>query len=192
MPAPGLRSTNGNPASAPYSNGPYTWTFENSSTNASSSFEPLLFSTTMTGVGGVGGRVRAFMTTNVALGGWSNAFKAEVTYGASGKTAGLGSALVAEMTLSAGTVDGNYAPLEIELNLGSGASLGTKTAMQYMSVNGADLATFNAGGYLMNLQGLTAATGELFQANTAADATHALKILIGSTDYFIMLTNASA
>lgn len=192
MAAPGLRGKDGNPASPPYSNGPYVWTFNNASTSASSSYEPLLISTTMTGVGGVGGRVRAFMTTNVALGGWSNAFKAEVTYGASGKTTGLGSALVAEMTLSAGTVDGNYAPLEIELNLGSGASLGTKTSLQYMSVNGTDASSFDTGGYIMNIQGLTGASGKVFQPNTAADATHALRILIGSTDYYLMLTNAAA
>jgi hypothetical protein len=206
-----------NPAAPPYKNGPYSWdqnisygssgspipiTSEsvkqfaqyvtNSSTSAGTSFEPALFHTTMTGAAQVGGRVRAFMTTNVALGSWSNAFKAEVTYGASGKTAGLGSALVAEMTLSAGTVDGNYAPFEIELNLGSSASIGTKTSLQYMSVNGADASTFDTGGYIMNIQGLTVASGKVFQVNTAADATHALRILIGSTDYFIMLTDSGA
>lgn len=217
MVADGLRGENEQPAAPPYSNGPYVWNQKmsygtsavpvqftsesdkqfqvhttNSSTSGSTSFEPVLFSTTLTGAGQVGGRVRAFMTTNVALGGWSNAFKAEVTYGASGRTAGLGSALLAEMTLSAGTTAGNYAPLEIELNVPSSASLGTKTALQYMSVNGADASTFDTSGYIMNVQGLTVASGKAFQVNTATAATHALRILIGATDYFIMLTDTGA
>ncbi len=163
-----------------------------SSTSADTSYEPVLFSTTLTGVGQVGGRVRSFMTTNVALGSWSNALKAEVTYGATGKTTGLGSALVAEMTLSAGTTEGTYAPLEVELNLGSNSPIGTSTALQYMSVNGTATA-FLAGGYLFNLQGLgSATTGKIFQANTAAAASHALRILIGSTPYYIMLTSTGA
>jgi hypothetical protein len=162
-------------------------------TNASTSYEPGLFYTTMSGAGQVGGRYRFFMTTNVALGGWSNALKAEVTYGASGSTTGLGSAFVAEMTLSAGTSSGTYAPVEVELNLGASASTGTATSLFYCSVNGTAADTFQDNGYLFNLQGLgSATTGEIFQANTAADATHALKILIGATPYYIMLTNQGA
>jgi hypothetical protein len=164
-----------------------------SDTDTDTSYEPALFSTTLTGAGQVGGRVRAYMTTNVALGAWSNALKAEVTYGASGSTTGLGSALVAEMTLSAGTTSGTYAPLEIELNLGSGASTGTESSLAYFSVNGADIATFQGAGYLFSVNGLGAATtGELFQANTATAASHALRISIGGVDYFIMLTDTGA
>lgn len=164
-----------------------------STTNGSTSFEPVLFSTTMTGAGQVGGRVRAYMTTNVALGGWSNAFKAEVTYGASGSTTGLGSALLGEMTLSAGTTSGNYAPLELELNVASGDSLGTRTAMQYLSVNGTGVATFDTNGYILNIQGISAAaSGKVFQANTATAATHALRIRVLGTDYFMMLTSTGA
>jgi len=164
----------------------------NNTTDASTSFEPGLFYTTMSGAGQVGGRYRFFMTTNVALGGWANALKAEVTFGASGSVTGLGSALLAEMTLSAGTTSGTYAPVEIELNLGSGAAIGTKTSLAYMSVNGADKATFDTSGYIFSINGLTAATGKVFQANTAAAATHALRIDIGGVDYFIMLTNTGA
>jgi len=61
------------------------------SENAGTSFEPVLFSTTLTGAGQVGGRVRAYMETNVALGGWANALKAEVSFGASGYVTGLAS-----------------------------------------------------------------------------------------------------
>lgn len=161
-----------------------------SSTSASTSAEPVLFYTTMTGAAGVGGRVRAFMTTNVALGAWSNAFKGEVTYGASGRTTGLGSAICAEMTLSAGTSSGTYAPLEIELNLGASASIGTATSFVYMGVNGADATTFQGNGYLFDIQGLGAATaGEVFDTCTAAAASHALRIRIGAAAYYVMLND---
>jgi len=163
-----------------------------SSTSGSTSIEPALFTTTMTGAGGVGGRVRAFMTTNVALGGWSNALKGEVTYGASGRTNGLGSAINGEMTLSAGTTQGNYAPLELELNLASGAQTGTLTSLVYGKVNGADASTFDTNGYILNLQGLTEGDAKALSVGASApngiDAS--LRIKVGSTTYYIPLYDA--
>jgi len=167
-------------------------TFTSASTDGGTSVEPYTITSTMTGAGGVGGRFKSQLTVNAALGGWSNAIKGEVIYGASGKTTGLGSAVLAEMTLSAGTVDGTYAPLEIELNCGSNAPIGTNTAFAYFSANGTATNFINSG-HVLNLQGLgAAASGKIFQANTAGAATHALKILIGSTAYYIMLTDQGA
>jgi len=60
-----------------------------SSADGATSYEPILFYTTLTGAGQVGGRVRAFLTANVALGAWVNALKGELTFGASGRTTGL-------------------------------------------------------------------------------------------------------
>lgn len=163
-------------------------TTSSASTDGGTSVEPFLVSTTMTGAGGVGGRMRSLLTVDSALGGWSNAIKGEATYGASGKTTGLGSAVLAEMTLSAGTVDGTYAPLEIELNLGSGASTGTATSLVYASVNGADAATFDANGTVLSIQGLTAGDGDCFQTgNTLANAVATLKIKVGATIYYLPL-----
>lgn len=160
------------------------------STDASNSVEPFLLESTMTGVGGVGGRAKFYMTTNVALGGWSNALKAQVVYGASGRTTGLGSAFCAEMTLSAGTTQGNYAPLELELNAGTGASCGTMTAFMYLSMQGDGVATPQASAYLFKLAGVgSASAGNLFDTCVATPASHALRILIDSTPYYIMLTN---
>lgn len=159
------------------------------STSGSTSVEPLLMDLTMTGAGGVGGRAHFKMTTNVALGGWSNALKGEVVYGASGKTAGLGSAIVAEMTLEAGAADGTYAPLEIELNMPSGALTGTLSALLYMSVNGAAKATFDTNGFLFSLQGLTANSGKLFDDLSPVDvqASGRLRVKVGATTYYIPL-----
>jgi hypothetical protein len=57
----------------------------------------------MTGAGGVGGRTLLQVNADAALGSFTNALKAITVYGASGSTSGLGSAFVAELTLSAGT-----------------------------------------------------------------------------------------
>lgn len=162
------------------------------SVHASTSAQPFYMKSVMTGTGGVGGRATFEMTTNVALGGWSNALKGLVTYGASGKTTGLGSAILAEMSLEAGTTNGNYACFEAELVLPSGASLGTKTSYMHMQVSGADQTTFDDSGYIFSLVGLTVNSGKVFQVNTAADATHALRISIDGVNYFIMLTDQNA
>lgn len=170
-------------------------TYSSGSTSGSTSVEPVVIENTMTGAGGVGGRSRFQLTVNAALGGWSNAVKAITVYGASGKTTGLGSAIVAEMTMSAGTVDGTYAPVEIELNVASGDSLGTKTSMMYASLNGTGAATFDASGVFANVQGLTAGSagdtdafnvpGGSFDVTT--DISHGLKVRIGGAEYYLPL-----
>ena len=106
------------------------------STSGSVSIEPFLMEMTMAGVGGVGGRARFYMTTNVALAGWSNALKAHVVYGAAGKTTGLGTAFCAELELSEGTTSGTYAALEAELIATTGDSTGTATGFIFCNADG--------------------------------------------------------
>jgi len=163
------------------------------STSGSSSVEPLYFKSVMTGAGGVGGRARFHLYTNVALGGWSNALKAYTEYGASGNTTGLGSAFCAEIALSAGTTAGTYAPLESELVLGSGAQTGTATSFLYMAVSGADKTTMDDNGFLFELSGVTAGAGDLYDTSATAgtgDAT--LKVRInGETKYLLIADDAS-
>ena len=168
-------------------------TISNSSTG-SATFNASTTSVTMTGVGGTGGRTLFEMDTNVALGGFSNALKAEVTYGASGRTTGLGSAFVAEMTLSAGTSAGTYSPVEIELNLDTGASTGTTSSLVFASVNGAGKAAMDDNGYLLNLAGVTAGTSKLFANNgniALAEITYGLKVKIAGADYYLLAVTAA-
>lgn len=167
--------------------------FTSASTSGSSSVEPFYLKSVMTGAGGVGGRARFHMYTNVALGGWSNALKAYAEYGASGRTAGLGSAFCAEMALSAGTSSGTYAPLESELVLGTGASTGTATSFLYMAVSGQDKATFDTSGFLFELSGVTAAGGKIYDTSaSAATGDSTLKIRInGETKYLLIADDAS-
>jgi hypothetical protein len=165
-------------------------------TNAATSgtYQPLVVSTTMSGAGADGGRAKFDMTTNVALGSFSNALKAEVTYGASGRTTGLGSAFVAEMTLSAGTSAGTYAPVEIELNLGTGASTGTASSLMYASVNGLGKAAMDDNGYLLNLAGVTVAGAKLAATGTITNVneiTHGLRVKIDGSDYYLLAATAA-
>lgn len=163
-----------------------------SSTSGSVSAQPFYVKNVMTGAAGVGGRSTFHMTTNVALGGWSNALKGLVEYGATGRTAGLGSAVLGELALSAGTSSGTYAALEAELVLASGALTGTQTSFLYMAASGADVATMDTSGDLFKIDGLSVASGKLFQVNTATAASHALRIDIGGTKYYMLITDQGA
>jgi len=170
----------------------FTGTF----TSGASAFEPITCTTTMTGVGATGGRARFYMTTNVALGGWSNALKANVVYGASGRTTGLGSAFCAELQLSAGTTSGTYAPLESEVVTGSGGSTGTATSFLYMNVTD-DAATFNTNGYLFELgSGVVDTTSGLFDVATTTPTSvefdAQLRIRVGGVNYYIPLSADTA
>lgn len=161
------------------------------STSAGTSYEPVLFSTELTGAGQVGGRVRAYMKTNVVLGGWANAFKAEVDFQTNGAVTGLGSALVAEMTMPGSTPSGgNYGVIEAELNCPASFDAGSLVALSfaYLSVQGATVTEMDDHGTLLNIQGLTAGDGSLLQTgNTLANAAATLKVKVGSTIYYLPL-----
>ena len=161
-------------------------TITTTNTATSGTYQPLVVSTTMSGAGADGGRAKFDMSTNVALGSFSNALKAEVTYGATGRTTGLGSAFVAEMTLSAGTSSGTYAPLELELNMPTGASTGTLTSFIHASMQGAAVATMDTNGRFINLVGVTAGAGKMWKTGTTlGTAAGALRCRIAGTDYWL-------
>ena len=163
-----------------------TVTTSSASTSGSVSVEPVVVDTTMTGAGGVGGRAKFKTTINAVLGSFSNAVKGEIVYGASGHTTGLGSAVLAEMSLSAGTSAGTYAPLEIELNVPAGASTGTLTSFIYASMQGADVATMDTNGRFINLAGVTAGATKMWVTGTSlGTAAGGLRCRIAGTDYWL-------
>lgn len=173
---------------------PIKVTATSASTSGSTSVESMLVATTLTGAGGVGGRARFALDTNVALGGWANALKAITTFGATGAVTGLGSALCAELALSAGTTAGTYAPLESELVLATGAKTGTATSFLHMAVSGDAASEFDTSGFLFYLAGVTANTNKVFQASakSAICSTHALRVNVNGTPYFIPLHTSAA
>lgn len=161
---------------------------DTASTAASANVESVVVSTTMSGAGSVGGRAKFLTTINAVMGSYTNALKGEVVYGAAGRTTGLGSAVLAEMTLSAGTTAGNYAPLELELNAPTGAKTGTVTSFIHASTQGAAVAEVDTNGVFFNLQGLTAGAGKMLVAGaTLGTAYGGLRVRVGSTNYWIPL-----
>jgi hypothetical protein len=168
-----------------------TFYFTSSSTSGSTSVVPVLFDTTLTGTGSVGGRVQFNLNINGASAGWTNAIKGNVTYGSSGKTTGLGSAM------SAGTTSGTYAPLESEVTTATGASCGTATSFLYMNNTGTGTTVMNgANGYLFELgSGISDTAGGIFETEANSDSmsmTHVLKIRISGTAYYIPLNTSKA
>lgn len=161
---------------------------DTTSTAASANVESLVVSTTMSGAGSVGGRAKFLTTINAVMGSYTNALKGEVVYGAAGRTTGLGSAVLAEMTLSAGTTSGNYAPLELELNAPTGAKTGTVTSFIHASTQGDAVAEVDTNGVFFNLQGLTAGAGKMLVAGaTLGTAYGGLRVRVGATNYWVPL-----
>lgn len=171
------------------------WTATSASTNGGTSVEPIAFTSTMTGTGGVGGRAKFALAIEAVLGGWSNALKGIATYNSSGRTTGLGSAVLAELSLEANTTVGTYAALEAEIVMPSGASTGTGTSFLYMNVGGADKATFDTSGFLFEIgAGITAGNTKFFasEAKTTIGKTHTLKVKIAGATYYIALHTSQA
>ena len=165
------------------------------SVNASSSFEPVLINTVMTGIGQVGGRVRVNMETDVALGAWANALKASIDFSTTGSVTGLGSAFCAEMTMMGQAMpgSGNYAVLELELICPENWSGGNVVAFIHAQVGAAasnTSANFVTNGFLLDLTGMgTPAddTAAIFHLQNHVTTTHALRIRVDGVAYDIPL-----
>lgn len=168
----------------------------NAGTSGSTSAEGFFVQHTLTGAGQVGGRARFRTSINIAAGGWANALKTHMVFGASGSASGLGSSLNAELELSAGTSVGTYAPLESEIVMGTNAVTGTATSFLYMNVTGAAAATFDTNGYLFEIgAGITQGSGKFFDSDanlTNPQIDHSLRIRIeGATYYIPLMDNAN-
>jgi hypothetical protein len=162
---------------------------------ASSSFESLVVETTLTQAGAVGGRARFELDANVALGSWANALKAQFQLGSSGSVAGLGSAFVAELIMSAGAAAGSYAPLELELGMPTGALTGTRTSLISANVYGDDAGTFDDNGFFFDLNGVAGSdAAHMFDEVTeqAVNAQARLRVQVNGTTWYIPLCDTAA
>jgi len=140
---------------------------------------------------------RSVLTSNVQVGNWANAILGKVDFSSAGYVTGLAGAICAEIDLADATIGaGSYCAFEAELNIPtSGAGYGVSVPVAFLTGNawGAGVAAWRTGGYIFNFTGVgTATSGKIFQANTAAAATHALRILIDGVAYYIMLTDTGA
>jgi hypothetical protein len=121
-----------------------------------------------------------------------------LSFNATGSITGLGVAARHTIQVPNAVSGGTYAATQSEIwgdRSTSSVAGATEFAFHRYIVDGttADIkATVDTAGFLFSVQGLTAGTGKLFQVNTAAAASHALRIKIGPNPYYIMLTNAGA
>lgn len=159
------------------------------SADGSNSVEHVIFTTTMSGAGGVGGRVAVNMNiSDVALGGWANALRVKVDCGATGYATGLLSAACLEMDMpSGGAGGGTTAILELELTAATGWTGGSPVDIIYFNSSGAGKARMDTYGYLFDIQGLTESAGKLLRVAAPTTAAASLRCKVGSTEYFLPL-----
>ncbi len=158
------------------------------STDAGTSVQPILFNHVMTGAGGVGGRFRVNLETDVALGGWANAFKASVDCKTNGRATGLLSVGCLEMTMpaSAGGA-GTYALLELEAVCPASWTGTNNVGVIYFASSGATAANFDTYGNLFDISGVTSGENKIFFINATAAVAASLRIRVNDTPYYIML-----
>lgn len=136
--------------------------------------------------------------TDVKLGGWFNAAKAQLHFGSAGtgEITGLASAFNSEIYLPNKTMaGGSYCIYEGNMNFQASTVVHSSAAIPLclMSFNlggtqaGIDAWEASAGAGLFSINGLTAANDEVFDTQGGATNTGCLRILIDGTAYWIML-----
>ena len=140
---------------------------------------------------------RVVLSSATHFGNWANAILGKIDFtAATGRVAGTAGAVCAEIDMPdvAGVASGSYFPFEAELQFRTSTTIGGGTHAGFMILNawGTGVAAFDTNGVLFELTGVTKGSGKLFQDNTAAAASQALKIRIGATLYYIMLTSSGA
>jgi len=131
-------------------------------------------------------------------GDWTNAIVGRINYTAPGKAdGGMAAAICGEMSMpGAAQTGGAYycidAELECPASFTCAANAALPVAFMKFGVWGDATAvdSFEAGGYLFHIDGIADTANGLFDATDVDDPdfTHALKINIGGTDYFIGLS----
>lgn len=150
---------------------------------------PLNFTLTATGVGASVDGAKFTAVTEAALGTYANALNAKLDFGTTGHATGLGGAFCAELDLGPGTTSGSYAVFEGELNVPTSGSLGTRTSFFSLNAWGANVAAFDTGGFLFDVNGVTANTGKFYRAglSQAVTATARLRCQVAGVTYYIPL-----
>jgi hypothetical protein len=167
-----------------------TPTFQVMTTNNSTGTESVqsYFESTFTGTGGVGQALKAYLAINAVGGAYLTALYGVLDLKTNGMVTGLGSGVCAELIMNGSeTTQGIYAPLELELGCSTSWSGTKRVSFIYASTYGTTTDNYDVYGYFLNLQGVVDDTGHMFHGNTAADATHGLRILINNTEYDILL-----
>jgi len=134
--------------------------------------------------------LRVSLTANVKVGASSCAIIGRLDLSTVGAAHGEAGAIYAELTVPNSSLErGELYGLGIGIGAGASSSWGSAGPVSFIKFDtwGTVLAV-ESNAYLFHLAGIGAATaGEIFDTCTAGAASHALKILIGTTPYYIML-----
>lgn len=151
----------------------------------------------LTGAGGGGESLRAFTSISDVAAATAHGAHISLSFGTSGSITGQGIANRNTLHVPNAMSGGTYAATQSEIwSDGATSDLAGVTEQSFHRFvaggNATGIGKVDATGNLFSIQGLSVGSGKLFQANTAAAATHALRIVIGSTPYYIMLTDTGA
>ena len=134
--------------------------------------------------------IRCTMTSDVKTPGSFNAIKGIVDFSTNGYAWGDAAPLASELTMPNSVAShGTYYGMDMQISIGASSNWESAGPCAFIKFGllGTPL-EFEEEGYLFHLTGFGAATaGEIFDVCTADAASHALKILINTTPYYIML-----
>ena len=133
---------------------------------------------------GSGETLRAFSVVNTgtaAVGGTVNGAHISMEVDTGGAISGAGNALRATLGGTATSPGGTLAVIQADTNFASGVTLPATASFIRVTDSGAGT------GKITNLFNLPSA---LVPAKTAAAVTHTIKIMVGSTPYYLMVSNA--
>jgi hypothetical protein len=133
---------------------------------------------------GSGETLRAFSVVNTgtaAVGGTINGAHISMEVDSAGAISGAGNALRATLGGTATTQTGTLAVIQADTNFGAGVTV--PSSASFIRVTDSGTTT----GAITNLFNLPSA---LVPAKSAAAVTHTIKIMVGSTPYYLMVSNA--
>jgi hypothetical protein len=149
------------------------------------------------GQGGDGECLRAFTTVDgVSVAGGAHGGQVSLSFANGGSIAGLGAAMrhTLQVPNAALPANGTYAATQSEISCdGSSSAVAAVTEMAFHRFSNAGdatgLAKVDSKAYLFSLQGFEVNTGKVVQTKSNAAVSHTIKILIGSTPYWLMVSN---
>lgn len=166
------------------------WTESTDATGADS--RGLYWRHYLSGAGASGEAVRAYTTITAAGAVGAHGFHASLSVSGSGTITGEGAA--ARHTLSVpnstlgGTVGATYSELYAE---GTSSNASNVQFQRYVfGGNATGIASLEDVASLFSIEGATIASGNVVQAKSSAAVTHVVRIKIGGTPYYLMVSDA--
>ena len=137
---------------------------------------------------------RFILKSEFKTGAWANAVSATLDYGTTGSAHGMASAVSAELIPPNGSLErGALYALSVEIGCQASSTWGSAGPVGFIKFDQwGTKPHFDANAFLFDIQGLGEGTANMFSAGTADQVVKGtLKIRIGTTTYYIMLTDTA-